>query len=101
MRLCHGPAGIKDGALGAKHRPLLTSIVLASASYLIRNPMAPICNSNENQTPAPSTLAPGSAHLRRSNPGKKTQARGRAEERKGGVGDGYWRRVFPYWKIRW
>lgn len=38
--------------------PHLPSIVLASRSYLTRNPIASICNSNENQTPAPSTLTP-------------------------------------------
>lgn len=37
---------------------LLSTIVLTSPSYLIGHPLTPICNSNENQTPALPTFTP-------------------------------------------
>lgn len=51
------PTGIKGRTVRPKHcpllcpSPLLTPIVFASLSYLIRHPLTSICNSNENQTP--------------------------------------------------
>lgn len=98
------PTGIKGRTFRPKRRPLLASIVLASASYLIGNPMASICNSNENQTPVPSTLAPA-LHICAAATGGRRRRRKAAQrkvgKREGGVGDSFWRRIFHYWKIRW
>lgn len=53
-------------------------IVLASPSYLIGHPLSPICDSNENRTPALPTFAP----LRKSLPQQQGEKDGEEKRRR-------------------
>lgn len=84
--------------------PHLPPIVLTSHSYLTRNPIASICNSNENQTPAPVNLDPSLAYRRRGNLERRTaEERPRKEKwakEKLGWETASEERILHYWKIR-